>query len=194
MVMRALQPPFVLPDVAALLVAKLKVTLTSDLFDPCSDIFVDFQWLTCLIGIMQEVKIHCRMVWWKTICGAWTTSHRLHEADQLPCVFGCTDEKDTICHYLLCPVLWQLAREVCPFEESSAVPSRLCLVSPTKDCIHRLSLAFGIYHACKNDSPAGPTFPSVVQSRAVGFAKSIASTLHQNDSERLVVDVHEQIY
>ena len=64
------------------------------------------------------------MVWWKSVCGAWTTSHRLHEINQLPCVFGCTDSKDTLSHYLVCPVLWQLAREVCPNEESSSVPSR----------------------------------------------------------------------
>ena len=114
------------------------------------------------------------------MCGAWTTSHRLHEVNQLPCVFGCTDSKYTLCHYLVCPVLWQLAREVCPSEESSSVPFRLCLKLPTKVCFHRLSIAFGIYHAIKNDavfSSAIPPSPSLVQSRAVGFAKSLAATL-----------------
>ena len=49
-VLQALQPPFVLPDVAAPLVTKLKATLTSDLFDTISGTFVDFQWLSFLIG------------------------------------------------------------------------------------------------------------------------------------------------
>ena len=182
-VMMALQPSFVVPDVASNLVTKLKVTLSADLFDSISDTFIDFQWLTTLIHIMQEVKIHCRMVWWKTVCGAWTTSHRMHEADQLPCVFGCTDAKDTLCHYLICPVLWQLAREVCPLEVSSDLPSRLCLVSPSKDSLNRLSIAFGIFHAVKNDmqcsfSSATASTPSFVQARAVGFARSVASVIH----------------
>ena len=148
-----------------------------------SDTFVDFQWLTTLIHAMQEVKIHCRMVWWKTICGGWTTSHRMHEVDQLPCIFGCTDSKDSLCHYLICPILWQLAREVCPLEESSDLASRLCLASPCKDSLHRLAIAFGIFHAVKNDSScsfssANSSTPSFVQSRAVGFAGSVASILH----------------
>ena len=132
---------------------------------------------------MQEVKIHCRMVWWKTVCGAWTTSHRMHEADQLPCIFGCTDAKDTMCHYMICPVLWQLAREAYPLEASSALSSRLCLVSPSKDSLNRLSIAFGIFHAVKNDSAcsfaaATASSPSFVQSCAVGFARSLASVTH----------------
>ena len=180
MLMRALLPPFVLPDIACLLVTKLKVTLTPELFDLCNEFLGNFQWLTHLIAIMQEVKIHCRLVWWKTVCGAWTTSHRLHEVNQLPCIFGCTDSKDTLSHYLVCPVLWQLAREVCPNEESSSVPSRLCMNLPCKVCLLRLSIAFGIYHSIKNDavcSLSGSPSSALVQSRAVGFAKSLASTL-----------------
>ena len=182
-VMIALQASFVVPDVASFLATKLKVTLSADLYDSISGTFVDSQWLTSLIEIMQEVKIHCRMVWWKTVCGAWTTSHRMHEADQLPCVFGCTDAKDTLCHDLICPVLWQLAREVCPLEVSSDLPSRLSLVSPSRDSLNRLSIAVGIFHAVKNDmhcsfSSASASTPSFVQARAVGFARSVASVTH----------------
>ena len=114
------------------------------------------------------------------MCGAWTTSHRLHEGDQLPCIFGCTDSKDTMCHYLVCPVVWQLAREACPSEESSSVPWRLCLNPPTKECFLRLSIASGVYHSVKNDPTcllASHPSPSAVQSRAVGFAKSLALSL-----------------
>ena len=117
---------------------------------------------------------------------SWTTSHRMHEDNKLPCIFGCSNSDccaaDTIGHYMICPSLWQLAREVCPDEESPSFASRLCLVTPSRDKLTRLGIVFGIYHACKNDqvsiSSAGPTSPSVVQSRAVGFAKLVVSILH----------------
>jgi hypothetical protein len=175
-VMMALRPNIAVTDIANFIVAKFKVTLSFELFESISDTFIDNQWFTNLSNVLQEVKIHCRMCWWKTVCGAWTTSHRMHEDNRLPCMFGCCDSDDTICHYLICPALWQLAREACSGEESSNIAYRLCLVSPSANSLRRLAIVFGIYHACKNDSLA-PSTPALVQSRAVGFAKSVASVL-----------------
>ena len=185
--MRALFPPFIVPDVDELLVTKLKVTLTEDQFEEVNHFLTNFDWLTTLINTMQEVKIHTRMVWFKTVCGAWTTSHRLHEDLQLQCLFGCQDCKDTICHYLYCLVIWQIAREVCPNEDSSALAYRLGLDSPSMQSLNRLAIVFGIYHSIKNDLPNSFIYnsmvnqPTLIQSRAVGFAKSIAARLSIRD-------------
>ena len=145
------------------------------------DALSDVSWLPNINAVLESTKIHTRVCWLKTICGAWTTSHRLHELDRLNCLFGCS-EQDTITHYLQCPVLWQLAREVCPLEESCSLPSRLCLASPSKDKLHRLAIVYGIFHTCKNDPAcfisAHPSSPSIVQSRAVGFARSVASVIN----------------
>ena len=65
-------------------------------------------------------------------------------------------------------------------EECSSVPFRLCLKLPFKICLHRLSVAFGIYHSIKRDAVFSSVIPpsaALVQSRAVGFAKSLAATL-----------------
>ena len=104
-VMRALQAPLVLPDLNRLFDKKLQVTLTAEQFNGVSYRTSNFAWITDLIDILQQVQIHARVIWWKSVCGAWTTSHRMHEDVLAPCVFGCLDCKDTFCHYLECPIL-----------------------------------------------------------------------------------------
>ena len=169
-----------LPEVNKLLVAKLKVSLSTDQFSEICQFIPDFNWITALICAFQEVKIHTRVIWWKTICGAWTTSHRMHEEFIKSCVYGCVDCKDTLCHYLECPVLWQLAREVVPLEVSSRPAYRLSLVSPTKQSLNRLAIAFNLYHNSKNDhtpfdSDLNFSVPNFVQHRAAGVAHSLRS-------------------
>ena len=139
-----------------------------------------WNWITSLICAFQEVKIHTRVIWWKTICGAWTTSHRMHEEVLQPCVYGCVDCKDTFCHYLECPILWQLAREVSPMEESSRPAYRLALVGPSKQSLNRLAIVFNLYHNSKNDhipfdSDLNFSVPNSVQHRAAGVAHSLRS-------------------
>ena len=178
--MKALQCPFVLPEVNKLMILKLKVTLSTQQFDECCLFLADFNWMTALMSAFQEVQIHTRVIWWKTVCGAWTTSHRMHEDNQKSCVYGCIDCKDTLCHYLECPVLWQLAREVTPLEATSSPAGRLSLVVPSKQSLNRLAVAFNLYHNTKNDHlPFDYEFnfsvPNFVQHRASAVALSLRS-------------------
>ena len=60
--------------------------------------------------------------------GGWTTSTGMHEANLLPCIFGCTDAKDEFRHYSTCTILWQLAEEALNLREHYFdVGHRLCL-------------------------------------------------------------------
>ena len=179
-VMRALQVPFVLPECSRLLNLKLKVTLAPDQYSEIHNLISGFQWLSDLIAVLQEVKIHTRVVWLKTVCGAWTTSHRMHEEHQLPCFYGCVECNDTLTHYLQCPILWQLAREAIPFEESSSIAHRLALTEPTTRTLNRLAIAFSLYHNTKNDhvpfdSDLNFSVPNFVQHRAACVASSLKS-------------------
>ena len=180
-IMRALLPPSVLPQIHQLLVTKLGVTLGIAQFQEICFFLGDFNWLPPLLSVLHDVEIHTRMVWFKTVCGAWTTSHRMHEDRQLQCLFGCQDCKDTLRHYLYCPVIWQIAREVCPFEESSSLAVRLGMTSPSKQALNRLAIVFGIYHSVKNDhfNSIG-VYNCTVQSRAVGFVRAVASHVLTN--------------
>merc|ERR1712086_729970 len=60
--------------------------------------------------------------------------------------------QDTVNHYFLCPVLWQLAREQFGFEEAITIGERLCLQNPCKQKLRHLALCPITYHSCRNDS------------------------------------------
>ena len=47
----------------------------------------------------------------KTYLAGWTTSRRMHERMQLPCLYGCLHAADQFGHYLECPALRVLASE-----------------------------------------------------------------------------------
>ena len=44
----------------------------------------------------------------KTIFNGWATSHRLHEDERLPCLFGCPAQDDSTSHYMQCGQLWRV--------------------------------------------------------------------------------------
>ena len=132
---------------------------------------------------------------------AWNTTFRMHEDKLWPCIFGCgcgsgftgaalsldesrldPSESDTTLHYMSCPVLWQLAREQIPGEESVQIVGRLGFTNPTAHSLQRLAICHYVYHACKNDpqclsSNSMPAHPHVVQCRASGVAKFAASII-----------------
>ena len=99
-IMHVLQPASSILDISASLSVKLRVTLGDELFDSISFALADVSWLPNLKEALDSIKINILVCWLKTICGAWTTSHRLHEDDRLPCLFG-SSEQDTITHYRL---------------------------------------------------------------------------------------------
>ena len=80
---------------------------------------------------------------------AWTTSHRMHETPQLPCVFGCPDARDTLAHYLECPHLWVLVSRALRVHVPDTVAQRLGMPHVTTQTVHSMFLAFHMYHAVK---------------------------------------------
>ena len=149
-------------------------------------------WFESLSKVLDLCPIYVRMCWLKSVAGAWCTSTRLNKAVRLPCIFGCVDSMDNIRHYLICPVLWQFARETLHvYEEHIDIGHRLCLRVPSINKMRLLTFCFSLYHAITHDDgcisatprrthPDGCTSaegvlqcPRVIQSRAVALARSV---------------------
>ena len=73
------------------------------------------------------------------------------ESVKRPCLFGCIDSRDELSHYLVCPVLWNLATEFLGGTSSIQVGFRLCLVEPSLLSLQHLAFVHAIYHFVKND-------------------------------------------
>ena len=143
--------------------------------------FVHFQpnWLGLIKKFFEGCPFFLRVCWLKAIGGGWTTSARMHEAIALPCIFGCLDCSDEYRHYLICPILWQLAREALDLRESScAVGHRLCLSSVNLNSLKLLGFCHLLYHSLRKDSDCfhsdGTIRSSViVQHRASGSFRAL---------------------
>ena len=44
---------------------------------------------------------------------SWSTSTRYHQNQLLPCVFGCSEARDSLAHYVVCPRLKRLVSFTC---------------------------------------------------------------------------------
>ena len=87
-IMHVLQPATLVHELSVSLTTKIQVTLGDDMFESIRAAFDVVNWLSNLKVVLESTKIHTRVCWLKTICGAWTTSRRLHEEDRLTCLFG----------------------------------------------------------------------------------------------------------
>ena len=87
---------------------------------------IKVNWFPAVSEILSHAKVFNRMCWLKTISNAWHTTTRMHEDVIWPCIFGCNDCVFNLMHYLVCPVLWQIANEVIGHETSVHIGSRLC--------------------------------------------------------------------
>ena len=135
-------------------------------------------WFTDLNRLLEVSCLFLRVCWLKAIAGAWCTSVRLHTAIQWPCIFGC-DARDELVHYLVCPILWQFARETLRLPEPSLlIEARLALVEPSIDKLRALAFVHTLYHSCRNDpgcvDPEGHICtPERVQYRASQLCRSV---------------------
>ena len=172
-VIQVLRPRERHSNLEKMLRVKLAVTLG---FDHAHLIPLPPGWCLAVYSMLQHCKICTRMCWLKIVVGGWTTTHRMHEPHLWNCMFGCEGHEDVQAHYMCCPILWQLANETIPGEDSSQVLDRLCLNGASMNKLRRLSIAHGIYHACKNDaqciSDGFPASTDMVLRRAQGFARS----------------------
>ena len=71
---------------------------------------------------------------------------------QESCIFGCSDARDEVVHYLRCTILWHFARETLKIQEDSIfIGPRLCLVETSLQKLKMLAFTHSMYHSLKND-------------------------------------------
>ena len=120
---------------------------------PCDiSVMIKASWFPAAFDFLNQTKVFNRMCWLKTLSNAWHTTSRMHEDVIWPCIFGCTDCTDNLMHYLICPVLWQIANEIIGHESSVHIGSRMCFCLPSETKFKRLAIAHTVYHFCKFDS------------------------------------------
>ena len=135
-------------SLAAEIHEKVKVTLL-----PFAPFDLPFGWFEGLHFELKKQTPYIKICWLRTITGAWCTSTRLKSVQGRPCIFGCTDTRDEMVHYLECPILWQFARSSLRIYESSIhFLSRMCVSEPTSDKLKLLAFSHALYHCCVNDS------------------------------------------
>ena len=110
-------------------------------------------WFHSLFICLQEISPCVRTCWLRTAAGGWTTSIRMHSDVLLcRCMFGCIDSEDVLTHYLCCPILWCLAREISGISETDvSIISRLSIQYPSKDKLVLLAYCHVLYHCAIND-------------------------------------------
>jgi hypothetical protein len=90
----------------------------------------------------------------KTWANAWTTSTRMHEAYELPCIFGCQGCEDDLEHYLICDPLWTVVIS-CSSGQSELLHAgpftKLGLAFDDSSIVwwKKIAIAFSCYHAIK---------------------------------------------
>ena len=61
--------------------------------------------------------------------------------------------RDELCHYLQCPLLWQLVNNKIDGEEANSdLLHRIGLYEPSLDKLRRLAFSHALYHSCVNDT------------------------------------------
>jgi hypothetical protein len=155
-------------DLAAHLSTKLAVTLK-----PLYSVEdLPRQWGRATIECLSSVSSYIKMCWLKSVAGAWCTGVRLQTHKGRGCIFGCVDTRDELCHYLICPALWQIARDTLGIQEASVlILHRLCISEPSPVKLKILAFCHALYHACINDAhciaaDGVPRCSSIVQHRA----------------------------
>ena len=110
---------------------------------------LDLEHCSSLLACLRKHRPHVAMCTLKTLSNGWTTSHRMHETPQLPCVFGCPDVRDTLAHYFECPHLWVLVGRALRVHVPGTVAQRLGMPQITTQTVHSMFLAFHMHHAAK---------------------------------------------
>ena len=146
--LNALSKEVVVSDMYSELHKKLKVTL-----QPIAPVHIPINWFGDVQKCLSDTTPYIKLCWLKTVGGAWCTSVRLSSYENRPCIFGCTDCRDELCHYLQCPLLWQLASGACDSTElDPSLLHRICLYEPSNEKLRKLAFCHALYHACVNDT------------------------------------------
>ena len=101
------------------------------------------------LRFLSSLPLHVRLTSIKTLVGGWTTSARMHEAERLPCFFGCRASCDDLPHYLLCRRLQRSVEYATKRPLPDSILARLGLDNDIA-CVCCLSVAFTTYHTVSN--------------------------------------------
>ena len=82
-------------------------------------------------------------------CNGWITSERLHEAEPVPPMCGCSHERDTWQHYMTCGYIWYIAALIDRQPLCQSPLERLGLVSPSFSSVLRLIAVCNAYHSIR---------------------------------------------
>ena len=89
----------------------------------------------------------------RTWSNGWLTTSRMHEANAMPCVFGCDEEVDSLHHYLRCEALWALVYTCTNSNNSSllqqSIEERCCIRNISPPNLMRLYSASATYHSLR---------------------------------------------
>ena len=127
----------------------------SDSFNPFTVDFCDTVSLDGCLGALRECSVSVATRVFKGWVNGWATSDRYKnvEVKVLPCLLGCTNCKDSLAHYLICPHLFALWKFF--VEDTSNDPlSRWGLSYPSKFKCNIIACIFSAYHAVRNDLKA----------------------------------------
>ena len=107
--------------------------------------------ITGAFAVLKSTRKHDAMRCLKTWVNSWATSHRFHEAVRLSCLFGCDGAKDSMNHYVMCPILFALQVQL--RSDTPACPlKRIGLIAPSRESILCIACTFAGYHAVKRNS------------------------------------------
>jgi hypothetical protein len=82
-------------------------------------------------------------------CNGWTTSCRFNEDKKLPCLFGCSGERDALSNYLQCPHLSSLWSFITNLNVSEMPLIRWGLIDPCTRNLNAIACVFSGYHAVR---------------------------------------------
>ena len=126
-------------------------------FPPPSDSYssIDTNRLKEAVASLKPYVIFCLFRTWSN---GWTTSCRMHEKFQRPCILGCTVGRDDLSHYVCCRRFWKalktgLEKVSLPVPAplvSASVFEKLALASPTADRVLHLCSVTHAYHVLKH--------------------------------------------
>ncbi len=116
----------------------------------------------------------------KTLVGGWTTSHRMHEQEVLPCIFGCRSETDVLGHYLMCTPLWLICSRALSVEAPLHLGERICVMNPSVETLQLLALCFQVYHYTKSRAKELGGFHAIGSNHAQTIAFESARTFRNH--------------
>ncbi len=132
-------------------IVKLAERRVAKIFQPYLTNGADVEAATLLLKTLRPSE---SMKVLKTWLNGWATSKRMSEDPFLPCLFGCSEEIDSLSHYIQCPMLLSLI--VFLVGECSVDPLiRIGIKRPSTSCLIIQSCLFSGYHAVKAQARAG---------------------------------------